>query len=278
MNAELVSRKSCNFVLLKRHFFLPQNLSFVTVQESTKNDSFLVNIEEPLKACSIDEMKKRQSFSVSHQMNVELEGDFAIKNTDSVLEFTGPIYLYLVSDKMISQEVCLILFISESRFICIYQLFGKILPRLGHQERFYALFMVLSRTFQRTNVILTCFASFSLQRSCAISLAYFFTIFGIVSMVSDFAKHLLKGKPRAYIKIFHLINAICVLIGMGLSIQNVQIHDPNNIQFVLKDANYIHYFVTELWLKGVIVSMIVIFLYGLPYIVIFSVIITLLFK
>lgn len=97
-------------------------------------------------------------------------------------------------------------------------------------------------------------------------------------MVSDFAKYLLKGKPRSYIKVFHLINAVCVLIGMILSIQNVQTMDPNNILFVLKDANFIPYFISELWLKGVLVSIILIFFYLLPMIVTFSMVIILLFK
>lgn len=97
-------------------------------------------------------------------------------------------------------------------------------------------------------------------------------------MVSDFAKYLLKGKPRSFIKVFHLINALCVLIGMILSTQNVKKLDPNMIQFILKDANFIPYFISELWLKGVLVSIIVIFFYGLPIIVIFSVLITMLIK
>lgn len=62
-----------------------------------------MGIEQPIKSCSIEEMKEKQNFSASHQMNMELDGDFAIKHTDTALEFTGPIYLYLVSDEMIGQ-------------------------------------------------------------------------------------------------------------------------------------------------------------------------------
>lgn len=67
----------------------------MAVQESTKNDGYMVGIEQPIRSYSIEEMKQKQNFSVSHQMNMELDGDFAIKGTDTALEFTGPIYLYL---------------------------------------------------------------------------------------------------------------------------------------------------------------------------------------
>lgn len=76
-------------------FYFSQNLAFVAVQESTKNDGYMVVMEQPIRSLSYEDMEREQMFSVSHQVNMELDGDFAIKNTDTALEFTGPIYLYL---------------------------------------------------------------------------------------------------------------------------------------------------------------------------------------
>ena len=117
-----------------------------------------------------------------------------------------------------------------------------------------------------------------MHESSFFGLGYFFFIFGLSSIISVVAKYLLQGKPRPrFMKIFHFFGGVCILTGIVLSFCMIEQLDPNKIQFVLKDANFIPYFI-HLWIRSVMFAMGIAIFYGLPFCLIYFILMSLLFK
>ena len=83
-------------------------MSLVDINNSAENEGFLAPLERCIKALTIEEMEKKQTFGFTTQANMELEGDFAITEGISASEFIGPLYLYsnvvgyLCADRLIA--------------------------------------------------------------------------------------------------------------------------------------------------------------------------------
>ena len=70
------------------------NVSLVNINNCNTNNGYLGCVEKGIQALNLKEMEKDQTFIATAQTNIVLEGDFAIEQGISPLEFISSLYLF----------------------------------------------------------------------------------------------------------------------------------------------------------------------------------------
>lgn len=215
------------------------NLVSVEVQQTTKSEGYQAPVGAAVASVSLEVAVKRQAFA-SKLVTLPLEGEFTVEVGTTLLDFIGPLYLYL---SVVTNLV--------ADYLVAYYGDWSVKPTYVKWE--------------------------SLQHAVFLGLTYFLLLFGFTSVVHDAAKHCLAGKPRAYMKVLYGLTAAWLLLGAYFSADNVAALDPNSLQQVLLDGTLLPYFL-HLWVQASAAAAGLGFVYCLSIVLTYLLLMKMLFK
>lgn len=241
------------------------NVSLVDIHNSTTNEGYIACVEKCIKALTLEEMQKEQTFMTTLQTDMELEGDFAITQGISPLEIICPLYLFF----SVVSYCC-------AKYLVEYFTNYTIKQNYTSYNRYRLVCSIAIHSMAITPLSLS--LSTSLHQATMIGLSYFLFIFGLMGIITHLTKYALAGKPRhRFMKIFYFYGFLCVGIGAAFSVYTVHKLDPDQLQYILKDANMVPHFL-RIWAKSAMFAMGVAIFYGIPLYVVYMVLINLIFK